>query len=445
MVYCAIYSTLTRFTKFRVSNLHISKGGYPVTEQKYSFLYVGLQVISISELWKSIKKIPPNSMIWILGDFNMPDIDWSNENVKNSCKLKTFYDNFLENLTNFNLEQMVKIPTREENTLDLFLTNQPGRVHTTKTLPSLGSSDHDIVFHEISVPIGRPIQPKRKIKLHGKANWQNFKDDITSFNESFQSESESDPNKLWITFKTELDRLSDMHIPTKITRTRSDLPWITSSIRKKIHKRDKLYHKVKSLKGKQNYGKNKSKLTKFKSIIQKEIRKSYWEYLDSVIFSNDADKCKNKKLYTYIKHKRTENSGISPLKLEGSTYTDPVQQATILIKQFESVFSKPKVLSLKDLAELKLWFQGSNPKNIEQMPEISITVKGTENLLKSLNPNKASGPDEISPKLLKELYHEIAPILTKIFRSSLHTGIVPDDWKSALVAPVYKKRSKIQT
>ena len=37
------------------------------------------------------------------------------------------------------------------------------------------------------------------------------------------------------------------------------------------------------------------------------------------------------------------------------------------------------------------------------MPEISITVKGTENLLKSLNTNKASGPDEISPKLLKEL------------------------------------------
>ena len=36
---------------------------------------------SLSELWKSIKKIPSNSMTWILGDFNMPDIDWSNESV----------------------------------------------------------------------------------------------------------------------------------------------------------------------------------------------------------------------------------------------------------------------------------------------------------------------------------------------------------------------------
>ena len=31
VVYFAIYSTLTRITKFRVSNLHIFKGGYPVT------------------------------------------------------------------------------------------------------------------------------------------------------------------------------------------------------------------------------------------------------------------------------------------------------------------------------------------------------------------------------------------------------------------------------
>ena len=78
---------------------------------------------SISELWKPIKKIPTNSITWILGDFNMPDIDWSNENIKNSYKFKTFYDDFMDNLTNFNSEQMVKEPTREENTLDLFLTN----------------------------------------------------------------------------------------------------------------------------------------------------------------------------------------------------------------------------------------------------------------------------------------------------------------------------------
>ena len=33
------------------------------------------------------------------------------------------------------------------------------------------------------------------------------------------------------------------------------------------------------------------------------------------------------------------------------------------------------------------------------MPEISIIINGVENPLKGLNPNKALGPDEISPKL----------------------------------------------
>ena len=140
------------------------------------------------------------------------------------------------------------------------MTNQPGKVHTctTKTLPRLGSSDRDIVFHEISIPIGRPIQPKRKIKLHRKTNWEQFKADINSFSESFQSEDESATNKLWSIFKTEIDRLSNIHIPSKMTRSRSDLPWITSSIRKKIHKRDKLYHKVKQSRGKQTHDKLKS-------------------------------------------------------------------------------------------------------------------------------------------------------------------------------------------
>ncbi|MCG8034729.1 MAG: reverse transcriptase family protein [Candidatus Thiodiazotropha taylori] len=186
----------------------------------------------------------------------------------------------------------------------------------------------------------------------------------------------------------------------------------------------------------------KGKLGRFKTQIQKEIRQSYWDYLESVILPNDTENCKNKKLYTYVKHKRTENFGIAPLKSEGITYTEPTQQATVLNTQFESAFSKPKALSLKILSELKLWYQGVNPKQVHQMPDIEISNSGIETLLKKLNPNKASGPDQISPRLLKELNHELAPILTKIFSCSLETGIVPDDWKTALVAPVYKKGPK---
>jgi hypothetical protein len=41
--------------------------------------------------------------------------------------------------------------------------------------------------------------------------------------------------------------------------------------------------------------------------------------------------------------------------------------------------------------------------------------------------------------VLKELATDIAPILTIIFQISLESGVVPSDWKTAHVAPVYPR------
>jgi len=73
------------------------------------------------------------------------------------------------------------------------------------------------------------------------------------------------------------------------------------------------------------------------------------------------------------------------------------------------------------------------------MPPINITVQGVDKLLRGLNPRKHQGPDEISPRLLQELHTEMAPILTIIFQRSLGTGIVPKDWKNAIITPQLKK------
>jgi hypothetical protein len=50
--------------------------------------------------------------------------------------------------------------------------------------------------------------------------------------------------------------------------------------------------------------------------------------------------------------------------------------------------------------------------------DINITENGVNKLLKDLNPNKAAGPDNITPRVLKELATHTAPILTMIFRCS---------------------------
>ena len=74
-----------------------------------------------------------------------------------------------------------------------------------------------------------------------------------------------------------------------------------------------------------------------------------------------------------------------------------------------------------------------------ELTSIEISEVGVRKLLQELNPHKACGPDEITPMVLKTLATEIAPILTRIFKSSIETGEVPEDWRTANVAPVFKK------
>ena len=62
--------------------------------------------------------------------------------------------------------------------------------------------------------------------------------------------------------------------------------------------------------------------------------------------------------------------------------------------------------------------------------------------LKALEVGKATGPNEIPAKLLKETASVIAPSLCKIFNKSLQLGSLPSDWKLANVVPVHKKGAK---
>ena len=52
------------------------------------------------------------------------------------------------------------------------------------------------------------------------------------------------------------------------------------------------------------------------------------------------------------------------------------------------------------------------------MFDITVTYEGIAKLFLNLNPNKAAGPDEIKPRVLKELATEIAPILTTLYNFS---------------------------
>ena len=82
-------------------------------------------------------------------------------------------------------------------------------------------------------------------------------------------------------------------------------------------------------------------------------------------------------------------------------------------------------------------------KPISDIQQLSIEVNGVYNLLVNINPHKATGPDGIPSRLLKETAYQMAPLLTFIFQSSLDQGKPPCDWKLANITPLYKKEEEL--
>jgi len=80
------------------------------------------------------------------------------------------------------------------------------------------------------------------------------------------------------------------------------------------------------------------------------------------------------------------------------------------------------------------------------MPLIKLTVHttGVAKLLRGLKPHKATGPDQVPARILKEIADEIAPAITLLFQASLQQGAVPSDWSEALVTPLFKKGARNQ-
>ena len=134
----------------------------------------------------------------------------------------------------------------------------------------------------------------------------------------------------------------------------------------------------------------------------------------------------------YIKGQRQDKTGISILKLPHCEVTDPIEKAEKINEHFKSVFTA------EDLKDIPL----RNPSIYAVMPDISINVSGVHKLLSDLNPFKATGPDAISTRFLKETAYELAPMLACLFNQLLTTGEIPQDWRKAYVIPIHKKGSK---
>ena len=92
-------------------------------------------------------------------------------------------------------------------------------------------------------------------------------------------------------------------------------------------------------------------------------------------------------------------------------FTDDAK-ARCLINYFSSVFTieKPNILQLHNSV-------------YQDMSDIEVTQPGVLKLLASLDPKKSTGPDQLSPRILKEVSSEVTPVLTYIFNQQCCQGL----------------------
>ena len=112
----------------------------------------------------------------------------------------------------------------------------------------------------------------------------------------------------------------------------------------------------------------------------------------------------------------------------GTPQTSPKSKVSLLLDQFNSVFSTPTDTKI----EMKT-------PPAPTMDPFNISTEGVTKLMRNLSPFKSTGPDGIPPFILKELSNELAPVFTLLFQASLSQGKIPLDWKMAHITPIFKK------
>ena len=125
--------------------------------------------------------------------------------------------------------------------------------------------------------------------------------------------------------------------------------------------------------------------------------------------------------------------GIPPLKgknRKGAAQSD-LEKAEEFNGQFTGVFNKNEHTQVPLLDRFAPFIH-----------DIAVSKDGVIKLLKGLNPSKIFWPDELHPRVLKELATELGPVFAHLFQQSIDIGEIPKEWSLANICPLFKKRDR---
>ena len=184
---------------------------------------------NLTELCEILRTVDENTLL--IGDFNLPGIDWEEEQSKDSKGRE-----LLDIATEGGMQQLVNFPTHTKgNILDLVLTNCSDRVLEVSDAGRLGKSDHCILKVVID------FQPNSLARYTSRYNWSRanmdqMKRDLSSvhWRETLSGET---VEVSWCRFRDKLKETVEKNVPKCGIRTRLKNPWMTRALEKETAKK----------------------------------------------------------------------------------------------------------------------------------------------------------------------------------------------------------------
>ncbi len=199
-------------------------------------------------------------------------------------------------------------------------------------------------------------------------------------------------------------------------------PYFTSEIVHLLHQKETTRKRTKKSDSIELWEKFRDLRRAVKGLI-KTKKREYIKNLAETLTTNP------KEFWKFFKSKSCKSSLPDTMTLADSSFTTSTAKADALNQFFASVFlprpNTPRVPTLTTTFDSSTEF-------------IPVSIEEVLCLLSALSIGKATGPDGISARLLKECANVIAPSLTELFNKSLASGKVPTEWKYANIVPVPK-------
>ena len=373
-----------------------------------------------------IKDVPH---VLIMGDMNYPEIDFVTNSVNAGTDAAP--TKFLDKIQELFLYQHVTQFTRfrsnhEPSVLDYVITDDGNLIDEIHYDAPLGKSDHLFLSWFITLHVQQMHSCQEKLNF--------WKGDYAKINEALSNIDwkvifcNQSVEEMWTSFKEIILRLTKLYVPIKKERKPRKNDWISKPTIKQMKLRSAALKKYRRYPS----GRNRDHFLKLRNIVVNSVRSDEDSHRKHLLKNF---KGQPKRFYSYMRKLQTvKDSVITLLKPDGKLTETDKEAADLLGSVFSAAYTK------EDMTGFKPEHDGSHLG--WQDSSVKLGKEEVLGKLLKLREDSSPGPDGIHPMLLKSCAGTLAEPLSVIFQTSFESGVVPADWKTALVTPIFKKGSR---